>query len=158
MPGSTEQSLVVSVADTGIGIAPEHFGRLGDPFFQVRGSYARSHDGSGLGLSIVKGLARLHGGEVEVRSRVGEGTRVTVRLPLDCERRPCAGAGAQDRAAWGCSMIRPSPSYAAAAARPLQGFPEEKCVKKMSVLRGIAGFCKDARCSGGGCRRCSDCW
>ena len=68
-------------------IAPEHFGRLGDPFFQVRGSHARSHDGGGLGLSIVKGLARLHGGEVEVRSRVGEGTRVTVRMPLDCERR-----------------------------------------------------------------------
>jgi two-component system, cell cycle sensor histidine kinase DivJ len=85
--GVEGQRFVVSVADTGIGIAPEHFGRLGDPFFQVRGSYARSHDGSGLGLSIVKGLARLHGGEVEVRSRVGEGTRVIVRLPLDCERR-----------------------------------------------------------------------
>jgi cell cycle sensor histidine kinase DivJ len=79
--------LVVSVQDTGIGIAPEHFGRLGDPFFQVRGSYARTHDGTGLGLSIVKGLVKLHGGEVDVRSRVGEGTRVTVRLPLDCERR-----------------------------------------------------------------------
>jgi two-component system, cell cycle sensor histidine kinase DivJ len=85
--GVEAHSLVISVADTGIGIAPEHFGRLGDPFFQVRGSYARSHDGSGLGLSIVKGLARLHGGEVELRSRVGEGTRVFVRLPLDCERR-----------------------------------------------------------------------
>jgi two-component system, cell cycle sensor histidine kinase DivJ len=83
--GVEEQRLVISVADTGIGIAPEHFGRLGDPFFQVRGSYARSHDGSGLGLSIVKGLARLHGGDVEVRSRVGEGTRVIVRLPRDCE-------------------------------------------------------------------------
>jgi two-component system, cell cycle sensor histidine kinase DivJ len=89
--GVEGQSLAVSVADTGIGIAPEHFGRLGDPFFQVRGSYARSHDGSGLGLSIVKGLARLHGGEVEVRSRVGEGTRVIVRLPLDCERRDAPG-------------------------------------------------------------------
>jgi two-component system, cell cycle sensor histidine kinase DivJ len=85
--GIEGQSLVVSVADTGIGIAPEHFGRLGDPFFQVRGSYARGRDGSGLGLSIVKGLARLHGGDVEVRSRVGEGTRVIVRMPLDCERR-----------------------------------------------------------------------
>jgi len=85
--GIEGQSLVVTVADTGIGIAPEHFGRLGDPFFQVRGSHARGHDSSGLGLSIVKGLARLHGGEVEVCSRVGEGTRVIVRLPLDCERR-----------------------------------------------------------------------
>jgi cell cycle sensor histidine kinase DivJ len=83
------QHLVVSVEDTGIGIAPEHFGRLGDAFFQVRGSYARTHDGTGLGLSIVKGLVQLHGGEVSMLSRVGQGTRVTVRLPLNCERR-CA--------------------------------------------------------------------
>jgi cell cycle sensor histidine kinase DivJ len=80
------QHLAISVDDTGIGIAPEHVGRLGDAFFQVHGSYARTHDGTGLGLSIVKGLVRLHGGDVTVRSRVGEGTRVTVRLPLDCER------------------------------------------------------------------------
>jgi cell cycle sensor histidine kinase DivJ len=82
------EHLVISVADTGIGIAPEHFGQLGNPFFQVRGSYARTHDGAGLGLSIVKGLVKLHGGEIDVRSRVGEGTRVTVRLPLDCECLP----------------------------------------------------------------------
>jgi cell cycle sensor histidine kinase DivJ len=80
------QHLAISVDDTGIGIAPEHVGRLGDAFFQAHGSYARTHDGTGLGLSIVKGLVRLHGGDVVVRSRVGEGTRVTVRLPLDCER------------------------------------------------------------------------
>ena len=80
------EHLVVSVEDTGIGIAPEHAGRLGDAFFQVRSSYARTHNGAGLGLSIVKGLVKLHGGEVVVRSRVGEGTRVMVRLPLDCER------------------------------------------------------------------------
>jgi two-component system, cell cycle sensor histidine kinase DivJ len=84
--GVDRQHLVISVEDTGIGIAPEHVDRLGDAFFQVQGSYARTHDGTGLGLSIVKGLVKLHGGDVAVRSRVGEGTRVTVRLPLDCER------------------------------------------------------------------------
>ena len=77
---------MVSVEDTGIGIAPEHVDRLGDAFFQVRGSHDRTNDGTGLGLSIVKGLVKLHGGDVAVCSRVGEGTRVTVRLPLDCER------------------------------------------------------------------------
>jgi two-component system, cell cycle sensor histidine kinase DivJ len=76
---------VVSVEDSGIGIASGHAGRLGDAFFEERGCFDPSHDG--LGLSIVKGLVALHGGEVAVRSKVGEGTRVTVRLPLDCERR-----------------------------------------------------------------------
>jgi two-component system, cell cycle sensor histidine kinase DivJ len=108
--------LVVSVQDTGIGIAPEHFGRLGDPFFQVRGSYARTHDGTGLGLSIVKGLVKLHGGEVDVRSRVGEGTRVTVRLPLDCERRrapePIRKVGRP-----GDAQYPDTPPFAAAATR-----------------------------------------
>jgi two-component system, cell cycle sensor histidine kinase DivJ len=111
--GVEGQSLVVSVADTGIGIAPEHFGRLGDPFFQVRGSHARSHDGSGLGLSIVKGLARLHGGEVDVRSRVGEGTRVIVRLPLDCER-PHAPAPVRKIDRPGDAYDPASPTYGAA--------------------------------------------
>jgi cell cycle sensor histidine kinase DivJ len=77
--------LVLFVEDTGVGISDDDQKRLGEPFFQVRTSYDRRHDGTGLGLSIVKGLVRLHGGVTEIRSRLGEGTRVTVRLPLDCE-------------------------------------------------------------------------
>jgi Histidine kinase-, DNA gyrase B-, and HSP90-like ATPase len=60
--------------------------RVGEPYFQAGTSYDRRHGGTGLGLSIVKGLVQLHGGELSIRSRVSEGTRVTVRLPLDCER------------------------------------------------------------------------
>jgi cell cycle sensor histidine kinase DivJ len=74
------------VADTGIGIGAEDLPRIGSPFFQARGSYDRRHDGTGLGLSIVKGLVSLHGGDVSIDSRLGEGTRITIRLPLDCER------------------------------------------------------------------------
>ena len=55
------------------------------PFFQARGAYDRRHDGTGLGVSIVQGLVMLHGGTMDIASRVGEGTRVTVRLPVDCE-------------------------------------------------------------------------
>jgi len=75
----------VTVADTGVGIDSEDMARIGDPFFQARSSYDRRHDGTGLGLSIVKGLVALHGGEVEIASRIGEGTSVTIRLPVDCE-------------------------------------------------------------------------
>jgi cell cycle sensor histidine kinase DivJ len=78
--------IAITVEDNGIGIGEEDLPRVGKPFFQARGSYDRRHDGTGLGLSIVKGLVDLHGGEIAIRSRVGEGTRVTVRLPVDCEQ------------------------------------------------------------------------
>jgi cell cycle sensor histidine kinase DivJ len=77
--------LILTVEDTGVGIGAEDLPRLGEAFFQARTSYDRRHDGSGLGISIVKGLVRLHGGDMDIRSRLGEGTRVTVRLPIDCE-------------------------------------------------------------------------
>ncbi|MFY9893176.1 MAG: PAS domain-containing sensor histidine kinase [Xanthobacteraceae bacterium] len=79
-------SIVFVVEDTGVGISDEDLARVGEPYFQARASYDRRHGGTGLGLSIVKGLVRLHGGEINIRSRIGEGTRVSVRLPLDCER------------------------------------------------------------------------
>jgi cell cycle sensor histidine kinase DivJ len=75
--------LVVAVEDTGVGIGEADLARVGEAFFQARGAYDRRHDGTGLGLSIVKGLVRLHGGEVDISSRLGAGTRVTVRLPID---------------------------------------------------------------------------
>ena len=77
--------LVLTIEDTGVGIGADDLPRLGEAFFQARASYDRRHDGTGLGLSIVKGLVDLHGGGTDIRSRLGEGTRVTVRLPIDCE-------------------------------------------------------------------------
>jgi cell cycle sensor histidine kinase DivJ len=77
--------LRITVEDTGVGISAEDLPHVGRPFFQARGAYDRRHDGTGLGFSIVQGLVKLHGGQVEIVSRLGEGTRVTVRLPLDCE-------------------------------------------------------------------------
>jgi cell cycle sensor histidine kinase DivJ len=74
------------VEDNGVGINDEDLARVGEPYFQAGASYDRRHGGTGLGLSIVKGLVRLHGGEFSIRSRVGEGTRITISLPLDCER------------------------------------------------------------------------
>jgi cell cycle sensor histidine kinase DivJ len=74
------------VEDTGVGISDEDLARVGEPYFQARATYERRHGGTGLGLSIVKGLVRLQGGEMRIESQIGEGTRVTVQLPLDCER------------------------------------------------------------------------
>ncbi len=82
--------LAIAVEDTGIGISAADLARVGDPFFQARSAYNRRHDGTGLGLSIVKGLVALHGGELDLHSRIGKGTRVTVRLPFDCGARRVA--------------------------------------------------------------------
>jgi cell cycle sensor histidine kinase DivJ len=73
---------VLHVIDTGVGIDAEDLKRVGDPFFQAGKTYQRRHEGAGLGLSIVKGLVTMHGGELTVRSKVGEGTTVAVALPL----------------------------------------------------------------------------
>jgi cell cycle sensor histidine kinase DivJ len=73
--------VALAIADTGIGIGADDLARLGDPFFQAHSDYDRPRDGAGLGLSIVKGLLDLQDGRIEIASRPGEGTCVTVRLP-----------------------------------------------------------------------------
>jgi cell cycle sensor histidine kinase DivJ len=75
--------LELFVSDTGVGIAGDDLPRLGEAFFQASSAYDRTFEGTGLGLSVVKGLAALQGGEMTVESIVGAGTKVLVRLPLD---------------------------------------------------------------------------
>jgi two-component system, cell cycle sensor histidine kinase DivJ len=86
---SESGQFVISVLDSGIGISPADLTRLGDPFFQASSSLARSHEGTGLGLSVVRGLVGLHAGSIMIESSANAGTCVTVRLPLDSgSRRP----------------------------------------------------------------------
>jgi cell cycle sensor histidine kinase DivJ len=77
---------VLRVSDNGVGIAPDDLKRIGDPFFQAGKTYQRRHEGTGLGLSIVKSLVGLHGGDLRLHSKIGEGTTVTVVLPLACSK------------------------------------------------------------------------
>jgi PAS domain S-box-containing protein len=71
----------LAVEDTGIGMAQETIAAALEPFRQLDGSLARRFEGAGLGLSIAKALAELHGGHLSVQSAVGEGTIVTIALP-----------------------------------------------------------------------------
>lgn len=73
--------LCFAVADTGIGMAQEKIDAALEPFRQLDGSLARRFEGAGLGLSIAKSLAELHGGTLTIASSVGAGTTVTVCLP-----------------------------------------------------------------------------
>lgn len=91
------EQAVLYVTDTGIGVSSDDVQRLGEPFFQAHSTYDRPFDGSGLGLSVVKGLAAMHGGRMEIESRLGLGTTVSIRLPLNCE--DAATRAAHDRPA-----------------------------------------------------------
>lgn len=76
-----EDTIEVTVTDTGIGISQRHIDRVFQPFAQADDRLARRYEGTGLGLSIAKGLIELHGGELRIASRVGEGTTLTIMLP-----------------------------------------------------------------------------
>ena len=73
--------VILSVADTGIGILPEHQERIFERFYRVDKSRSKELGGTGLGLSIVKHAARLHHARIELNSTEGKGTTVTVTFP-----------------------------------------------------------------------------
>ena len=76
---------VLTVEDTGIGIAAEDLEKIGKPFEQVEPQHAKTREGTGLGLAISRSLVAMHGGSLTMASTPGEGTTVTVTLPLGGE-------------------------------------------------------------------------
>ncbi|MCB8836076.1 PAS domain-containing sensor histidine kinase [Aurantimonas sp. VKM B-3413] len=74
---------LISVADNGMGIPREALQTLGRPFEQIENELTRKNRGTGLGLAIARSLVELHGGRMRISSRVGAGTVVALRLPLD---------------------------------------------------------------------------
>src|SRR5689334_19826114 len=79
-------SIVLIIADTGIGIAPDSLQRLGKPFEQVESQLTKTYQGSGLGLAIARSLTNLHGGTMRLRSKLGAGTVVRIKLPRQPEQ------------------------------------------------------------------------
>jgi cell cycle sensor histidine kinase DivJ len=79
---ATEAGIAVTVEDDGAGVAPEDMARILEPFEHAgHGEGAEHSKGAGLGLTLVKAFAELHGGWLELDSRLGEGFRATVMLP-----------------------------------------------------------------------------
>jgi two-component system heavy metal sensor histidine kinase CusS len=76
----------IEVSDTGAGIPAEALPRVFDRFFRVDSSRSQGSGGTGLGLAIVQSIALLHGGRAEISSQLGQGTRVTLRIPTFCAR------------------------------------------------------------------------
>jgi two-component system, cell cycle sensor histidine kinase PleC len=77
--------VTIAIEDNGIGIPKEALRKLGRPFEQVESQLTKRHQGSGLGLAIAKSLAEMHGGAMRIRSKLGTGTMVVVRLPIEAK-------------------------------------------------------------------------
>ncbi len=101
--------LCLTVEDTGIGIAPEDLDDVFSRFYRSPDPRVRAHEGAGIGLALVRQLALVHGGSTEARSRLGEGTRMIVRIPL-ARRRRLRGLGDErltltPEARWSASLF-----------------------------------------------------
>ncbi len=79
---SDRENGVIEVADTGIGIAPDHQSRIFERFYRIDRARSREMGGTGLGLAIVKHLVQLFGGQITLKSRLGQGSTFTIRIPL----------------------------------------------------------------------------
>lgn len=87
----TDENVVITVADTGVGISPEQLPHIFDKFYQADNQAQAATKGTGLGLAIAKEIVEAHGGRTTVESRVGEGTTFVVTLPIEApgaKRRP----------------------------------------------------------------------
>jgi len=76
-------SVLLSIEDTGVGIPKDELERVLEPFGQTGNTFTRSHDGTGLGLALVKSLTELHDGSISIESEVGKGTTVFIRFPAE---------------------------------------------------------------------------
>ena len=87
----------LTVRDTGVGIAEADLPKLFERFHRVRNVHSRTHEGSGIGLALVRELVKLHGGAIRVESRERAGTTFTVDLPLGKDHLPAERVGARRR-------------------------------------------------------------
>ena len=87
---SSDAAAELVVADTGTGIPADALPQLFNRFYRVPGAHGRSHEGSGIGLSLVRELVNLHGGNIEVESEVGQGSTFRVRIPFGTAHLPSA--------------------------------------------------------------------
>ena len=82
MSNPSDSGVGISVSDTGFGIPQDQIERVLRPYEQINNQYAKSINGTGLGLSVTQGLLKLHGGHLSLQSQPGKGTTVTVHFPL----------------------------------------------------------------------------
>ncbi|MDI5964976.1 SpoIIE family protein phosphatase [Streptantibioticus silvisoli] len=137
---------VVTVTDTGIGVAADEMPRLFERFHRIENARSRSNEGSGIGLALVKELVGLHGGEIDAASTEGRGTRFTIRLPFGSAHLP-AGV-LLPRADGGAAPAVTDPFVQEA----LRWLPGEEIATAPAGVKSAADGCADAPASGSSLR------
>lgn len=132
-------NVALTVSDTGIGIEPEHKERIFQPFEQADGSIHRSYGGTGIGLTITKQLVELHGGELSLRSTLGEGSHFTLTLPIAEPEDTARSKNTPSTAlvqpfAFSSGGHLSSASSSALALTPPQELLEEKATKRSETI------------------------
>jgi signal transduction histidine kinase/DNA-binding response OmpR family regulator len=118
---ASDEQIVLAVEDSGVGIAAQEIPRLFERFHRVKGTQSRTHEGTGIGLSLVRELAELHGGTVHVDSEPGRGSRFVVTLQAGSAHLPAGNVAAQ-----GASSPHAATAYVQEAAQWLpKALPEE---------------------------------
>jgi two-component system, cell cycle sensor histidine kinase DivJ len=122
--------LVLNVADSGIGISESDLERIGQPFYQAQSDYTRAFEGTGLGLSLVRGLVELHQGGLTIESETAKGTAVTVRLPMAGPEKARGGNFGDN---FGDSALNCAPTV-------VRGFPAHQGAVKCTVTEIGDGY------------------
>ena len=102
------QEALLTVSDTGTGVAKSEIPRLFERFHRIEGARGRSHEGSGIGLALVQELVKMHGGHIAVESEEGKGTAFTISIPLGSDHRapvPSGGAPAASTTARATAFV-----------------------------------------------------
>jgi signal transduction histidine kinase len=123
---------VLTVRDTGIGVADHDLPKLFDRFHRIEGVRARTHEGSGIGLALVQELVKLHGGEIVAESAPDRGTTFSVALRFGTAHLPSERIGAEQ------TVASASTAAAAFVQEALRWVPENDAVVAPSVADGSA--------------------
>jgi signal transduction histidine kinase len=158
-PTGSGPFVCISVMDTGVGIPKDHIASIFDPFVQVERGHTRSSDGSGLGLTISRRLARLMGGDLTVRSEPGQGSTFTLclRVASTVEQEaarwraesPDTAARLQGLADLGNMLLRELPSLTEAFVERLRGeatFPGAQSLRTSQLADHVGTYVADLAC------------
>jgi signal transduction histidine kinase/DNA-binding response OmpR family regulator len=132
-PSADGGGAVVEVRDTGIGIPAAELPRLFERFHRVERTEGRSFEGSGIGLALVQELVRLHGGEISVESRLGEGTAFTISLPFGRRHLPVDQVHEDDAV----QAVKAGGLAGGYAAEALRWLPQPAAAEKEGPARGL---------------------